>query len=98
MREKLSSLDYLKALKVIFLVVIALIAALIFYFPNYAKLKRLREERVRLLGEIKSLQLENRQLQSTLKKVTKDPSVLEKIARDDLGVAKKDEIVIDIEQ
>jgi len=98
MRVKLSSLDYLKALKIIFFVIIALVAALIFYFPNYAKLKRLREERTRLLGEIKNLQQENRQLQTTLKKVTKDPSVLEKIARDDLGVAKKDEIVIDIER
>jgi cell division protein FtsB len=98
MAVRFLSLDYLKVLKIIFVLFVVIALGLVVYFPNYAKYKRIREERERLLSEMRKLQLENKQLQATLKKMTKDPSVLEKIARDDLGVAKKDEIVIDIER
>ncbi len=69
-----------------------------FYFPNYAKLKTLRQENDLLARKINLLERENTELEKALKQVGSDPYLYERIARDELGVAKEGELVIDIEE
>jgi cell division protein FtsB len=47
---------------------------------------------------MKKLNTEIKDLQKKIKQVDKDPYLYEKIARDNLGVAKENEIVVDIEE
>jgi cell division protein FtsB len=89
---------YLKILKWFFISSIILAIAIIIYFPNYAKFKKIREEKVKLRSEIKKLSEEIKDLREKNKEVTKDTYIKEKIAREDLGVAKEGEIVVDIKE
>jgi len=98
MRVKLLDFSYLNILKFIFIASIFLVAASVVYFPHYAKLKKLKEANRQLLQQVKGLTLEIKDLQGKLKKVGKDPSLYEKLARDNLGVAKENEIVVDIRE
>ncbi len=98
MLEKLLNLDHFKAAKIIFIVSVAVIAGVIIYFPNYAKLKKLRQTNTELVVKVKSLDKEVKKLQTKLKKLGKDPYIYEKMARDNLGVAKENEIVVDINE
>jgi cell division protein FtsB len=98
MRVKLLNFSYLSLLKFIFIVSIFLAAVVIVYFPHYAKLKKLREANKQLLLQVKALTFEIKDLQAKLKKVGKDASLYEKLARDNLGVAKENEIVVDIKE
>ncbi|UCG35020.1 MAG: septum formation initiator family protein [Candidatus Omnitrophota bacterium] len=96
MRVRLSNTRYSKFTKITFLV--SLIAAVFFvvYFPNYTRLKKLRQANVELLSRVKVVEKEIAELEQKLDKVGKDPAIYETIARQDLGVARKNEIVVDI--
>lgn len=96
MPVKLLNLNHFKTVKIIFLGVLFLIACAIIYFPNYAKLRKLRQVNKDLQVKNKNLGKEIKDLQAKLKKVGKDPYLYEKIARDNLGVARENEIVVDI--
>ncbi len=98
MAGKLLNLSRKKQISLLILGVCLLIIAVIIYFPNYAKLRKLREENRRIARENKKLEQEIKDFQEKLQKLGRDPFVYEKIARDDLGVAKENEIVIDIEE
>lgn len=98
MLEKLLNLDHFKAVKIIFIVSVALVAGIILYFPNYAKLKKLRQTNAELVLKVKKMDKEVKDLQGKLKRVGKDPYIYEKMARDNLGVAKENEIVVDINE
>ena len=74
--------------------VVFLIAA--FYFPNYAKLNKIRQTNATLVANIKSLHQEIADLKQKLKKVKKDDTIYESVARESLGQARDGEIVIDI--
>ena len=97
-RKRIGKSVTVKWLKVF--VGIAAIAAIVMvlYFPNYAKLNRLRQTNEELLGRIQELEGEIGDLESKMERVGDDPQIYEEIARDTLGVAKRNEIVIDIEQ
>ncbi|MDD4182715.1 MAG: septum formation initiator family protein [Candidatus Omnitrophica bacterium] len=96
MLEKLLNINHFKAVKIIFIGVLVLIFGVIVYFPNYAKLKKLRQLNQEILAKNKSLAKEIKDMQRKLKRVGKDPYLYEKIARDNLGVARENEIVVDI--
>jgi len=96
MQVKLLNLNHFKAFKIIFISILLLIFGAIVYFPNYAKLKKLRQLNEEILAKNKSLAKEIKDLQRKLKRVGKDPYLYEKIARDNLGVARENEIVVDI--
>jgi cell division protein FtsB len=98
MRVKFLSIDYLKLLLILFILGVFFGVFMVFYFPNLAKLKELRQANEQLTSEIGNLKKEIYDLQDKGKKVTKDSTLYEKLAREDLGVAKKDEIVIDIQE
>ncbi|MDD3296799.1 MAG: septum formation initiator family protein [Candidatus Omnitrophica bacterium] len=68
------------------------------YFPNYAKLRQLKLENKRLLSETEALEKEIADYQKKIGKVGKDSHLYEEIARDSLGVARDNEIVIDIKR
>tara|TARA_B100001971_G_C18030136_1_gene452120 strand:+ start:399 stop:695 length:297 start_codon:yes stop_codon:yes gene_type:complete len=95
---KLLNLSRFKWLRYSLIGLSLLIAALVIYFPNYAKLKKLRDENLKISNENKKLAKEIKDFEEKLQKLGRDPFVYEKIAREDLGVAKENEIVIDIEQ
>lgn len=96
MPVKILNLSHFKTLKIIFISSLLLIFCVIIYFPNYAKLKKLRQLNSSLVVKNKALNKEIKDLQRKLKKVGKDPYLYEKIARDNLGVARENEIVVDI--
>ncbi|MDP2923314.1 MAG: septum formation initiator family protein [Candidatus Omnitrophota bacterium] len=98
MRVKPLNLNYLSILRFFFFVGLFFIVAMIVYFPNYAKLKKLKEANQKLTLEVKSLSVEIKDLRSNIRKIGKDPFLYEKLARENLGVAKENEIVVDIKQ
>lgn len=79
-----------------FFLILALVLFMMFYFPDYTRVRKLRQENERLRGEIKKVETEILDLETKIKKVGKDPSIYEKFARENLGAAKEDEIVVDI--
>jgi cell division protein FtsB len=93
---KLLNLNHFKVVKITFIVSVAIIAGVIFYFPNYAKLKELRQVNTELMVKVKGLNRELKELQAKIKRIGIDPYLYEKMARDNLGVAKENEIVVDI--
>ena len=89
---------FVKWLKAFILVATVVAIATVVYFPNYAKLNRLRQTNKNLLVRINQLEGEIDDLQGKIQRVGDDPYIYEEIARDTLGVAKENEIVIDIEE
>jgi cell division protein FtsB len=87
-----------KGIGQIILAVTVVIFIIILYFPNQARLKNLRRENQRLIEKTKELETEIIDLEERMDRVGKDPYIFEKIARDELGVAKENELVIDIEE
>ena len=97
MAVKFLNIKYLKWLNPL-IVIGVIIAAVTIYFPDYAKLKQLKGENAALTLEINKLREEISGYEDKLAELKKEPYLYEKIARDDLGVAKEEEIVIDIEE
>lgn len=75
---------------------VLIIIWIIFYFPYYTKLKRIRQENENLLTRIEKVKQEIFDYEEKSRRIKKDPYLLEKVAREDLGVAKDGEIVVDI--
>lgn len=100
MAEKFLNTKYVKILKVIISIGIIFTIVMMVYFPNYAKLKHLKEENQKLILNNEQLEKEIVDYALKIQKIEqgRDPYIYEKIARDDLGVAKDNEIVIDIGQ
>ncbi len=88
----------LNLIKILFIALGCLLIFLIFYFPNYAKLKSLREANLELEKEIENLQKEIKDLEKKHKSLNQSNFIYEKMAREKLGLAKPGEIVIDIEE
>jgi len=98
MVEKLLNISKNKGVRATALIFCLIILIGIIYFPNYARLRKLRGENVRLTLENNELIEEIADYQEKLKMVGKDPYLYERIAREELGIAKEGEIVIDIEE
>jgi len=98
MVEKLLNISKNKGVRATALGFCLIILIGIIYFPNYARLRKLRGENVRLILENNELIEEIADYQEKLKMVGKDPYLYERIAREELGIAKEGEIVIDIEE
>lgn len=77
--------------------ILAVIAGLGMFLPSYLRLRRLRQEHQRVLVRIDGVRREIEELNDNLLRVEKDPYLLEKIAREHIGVVKDNEIVIDIQ-
>ncbi|MBL7157988.1 MAG: septum formation initiator family protein [Candidatus Omnitrophica bacterium] len=74
-----------------FLAVAILIAI---YVPGFARLQQLKENNRMLEKRIDILNKTNEELEEEKKKLETDPTYIEKIAREKLGMVRKDEIVL----
>jgi cell division protein FtsB len=75
-----------------------LIITIILCLPNYAKLKEMKEATARFNQQSQLLEEEIVDYQGKMQALKEDSYIYEQIARDDLGVAKDNEIVIDIKR
>jgi len=92
MRVKLLRID----LKFKFFLFSLVIIFLFLYLFLYLRWKKFKEENEKLLGRIKKLDNEVVRLEKELKSLQRKPYLLEKIARNKLGLIKEGEIVVDI--
>jgi cell division protein FtsB len=75
--------------------VLAVVFGLSFFFSNrgIADLQQARKRVDRLRGDIVRLQAENTRLRGEIESVKKSTYAVERIAREDLGMSKKGEVV-----
>ena len=79
--------------KLIFILVIITILVVIF-FPGFSRLQQLKEENRNLEKRIEILKRTNKELKKEKEKLENDPSYVEKIAREKLGMVRKGEIIL----
>ena len=80
------------------LFVLALLVHDVFGTHGFLAMRRTRNEIEKVQKEIDRLNMENRQLADEVKALKTDPRYIEKIAREDLGLAKDGEVIIKIPQ
>jgi cell division protein FtsB len=80
------------------LCVFALLLHDVFGTHGYLAMRRTKREIERVEGEINRLNRENTELSKEVKALKTDPHTIESIARDELGLAKKGEVIIKIPQ
>ena len=80
--------------KIIWVIILLLIFYVVFLFSDkYARTLQLKEDIKRLESELEELKLKNNSLSEEVESLKSDKSV-EKIAREELGLTKPDEILI----
>jgi len=98
MVEKLFNISKNKWIGIATGILFLFILIMMIYFPNYARLKKIRDENKRIVLENAGIIEEIKDYEDKLKMVGEDPYLYEKIAREELGIARDGEIVIDIEE
>ncbi|RJP77867.1 MAG: septum formation initiator family protein [Desulfobacteraceae bacterium] len=76
------------------LVFFGLLAAILFSENGYMALKRFEKEKLALMKTNEAINAENLQLYRTIKRLKHDPQYIESVARQELGMTGKDEIII----
>ncbi|MBA3062601.1 MAG: septum formation initiator family protein [Atribacteria sp.] len=80
--------------KIVWVIILLLILYIVFLFSDkYARTLQLKEDIKRLESELEELKLKNNSLLEEVESLKSDKSV-EKIAREELGLTKPDEILI----
>ena len=83
---------------VLFLLVVAgLLGVIIWYWPVIQQNERMRKEIMRLSQQIKQEEEKARQLKAAIDALQHDPRTVERLARESLGYAKTNEMVIRFE-
>ena len=85
-------------LKVFLLLAAIFIIGMLVYFPDYARLTALKQANKKLKEDIGALEKEIAGLKRQIKTAGSDPLVYEKVAREELGAVKENEIAVDIEE
>jgi cell division protein FtsL len=80
------------------LLLFALVVHDIFGTHGYLAMRRTEREIKKVKSETRQLNKENIQLEQEVKELKSDPRKIEKIARDELGLAKPGEVIIKIPQ
>ncbi len=75
------------------LICVALVVHEIFGQHGYLALQKQRREHDALQQQIQQLQKENQQLQTQIKSLKTDPKAIEKVAREQMGLARPGEII-----
>ena len=73
---------------------IAVFILLAIFLPGFSKLQQLREKNRNLERRIEMLKRANEGLKIETEKLENDPSYVEKVAREKLGMARKGEIIL----
>ena len=80
--------------KIVWVIILLLILYIVFLFSDkYARTLQLKEDIKKLESELEELKLKNNSLSEEVESLKSDKSV-EKIAREELGLTKPDEILI----
>jgi len=80
--------------------VISVLFSVIFFVLSFVgdhgilQVKRQRRELARVQGQVQQMWDENQRLEAEIAALKSDPKAVEKIAREDLGFARPDEVVI----
>lgn len=84
---------------IIFLIFVAgVLGVALWYFPLIRQNERMRREILRLDTQIAKAEESNRQLKTSIDALKYDPKAVERLARERLGYAKPNEIVIRFEE
>ena len=78
------------------LVCVALVVHEIYGQHGYLALRRQREDSENLQQQIQQLQKENQQLEIQIKALKTDPKAIEKMAREQMGLARPGEIIFSL--
>lgn len=97
MAVKLLNTKRVKGLKAFFLAALLIVLAMVVYFPNYSRIKILRRQNQELIEQMATLKAEIAEHKVQNQRL-EEGFFYERIARDRLGVAKEDEIVVDIQE
>jgi cell division protein FtsB len=80
------------------LLVLVLVVHDIFGTHGYLAMRRTQQEIKKVQADLEQLNKENLQLQEEVRDLKTDPHKIEKIARDELGLARPGEVIIKIPQ
>ena len=80
----------------IFLLALVLVVHDIFGTHGYLAMRRTQQEIKKVNAQLKQLNKENAELQQEVNDLKTDPHKIEKIARDELGLARPGEVIIKI--
>ena len=82
------------AKKRLIFILVGLSILLAIFFPGFSKMQELREKNRNLKRRIEILTKTNKELKKEKEKLEKDPSYAEKVAREKLGMVRKNEIIL----
>jgi cell division protein FtsB len=75
-------------------IAVGILIVTLLFLPGFSKLHRLRKKNRNLEKRIEILTKTNEELKKEKEKLENDPSYVEKVAREKLGLTRKDEIVL----
>ena len=75
-------------------IIIAVFVFVAIFLPGFSKLQELKEENRNLGKRVEILKKANKELREEKEKLENDPTYIEKIAREKLGMARKGEIIL----
>jgi cell division protein FtsB len=84
--------------KTVVLTVIAASLLVYIFSPNFLRLARVYHQIRILEDEIQRLQLQNQEYQESIYSLKNDPAYAEKVAREELGMSKAEEIIYKFEE
>jgi cell division protein FtsB len=90
--------DKLTKLTVFCLFITGVVAVALWYLPLIQQNERMRRELMHKEAQVKAEDELNRSLQASLQAARSNPKTIERMAREGLGYAKPDEIVIRFEE
>lgn len=83
--------------KTLIIIGIIFFIAIFKLFPNYSQIKELKEENNQYIEKIAEMEKEIKTLNHDLDNFKTDPFYLEKIARNELGMANDNEVIVHVE-
>ena len=98
MQVRSLKIDFVKLLGFALLAVIILLIISFTFLPKYTTIRELAEENEALSKKIDEVKAEIGTLKEDLEHLKEDPFYLEKVAREQLGAVKDNEVVIKIEE
>lgn len=94
MKPDLGIWDRLTRAVIWLLVVAGVIGVVVIFTPLFRQKERLHKELIRLDLQIEKAIQENKQLETSVKLLSRDPKTVERLAREKLGYAKPGETII----
>jgi cell division protein FtsB len=82
----------------VLVVAVASVPVMVFSPGGLDRLERLREERVKMQAEVRKLNREIRTLRHQVQRIKEEPAAVERVARDELGLIRRTEVVFQFSQ